>query len=112
MTDTGARTSGSDPSRAPSTAAPLARERRRAWGESVGVLLLLTAVAIVLTWPATARLGSAVIDLGDPLLTTWILAWDVHALRTAPFRFFDANMFHPHRWALAYIDVLEAAFAA
>jgi hypothetical protein len=75
-------------------------------GESVGVLLLLTAVAIVLTWPATARLGSAVIDLGDPLLTTWILAWDVHALRTAPFRFFDANMFHPHRWALAYTEHL------
>ena len=106
MTDTGARTSGPDPSRAPSTAAPLARERGRAWGEGVGVLLLLTAVAIVLTWPATARLGSAVIDLGDPLLTTWILAWDVHALRTAPFRFFDANMFHPHRWALAYTEHL------
>ena len=63
--------------------------------------------AIVLMWPASGgRLGSAVVNLGDPLLTTWILAWDVHALRTAPLRFFDANMFHPHRWALAYTEHL------
>ena len=79
---------------------------RERGGRASASSCLLTAVAIVLTWPATARLGSAVIDLGDPLLTTWILAWDVHALRTAPFRFFDANMFHPHRWALAYTEHL------
>ena len=45
-------------------------------------------------------------DLGDPLLTTWILAWDVHALTTAPLRLLDANMFHPHRWTLAYTEHL------
>jgi hypothetical protein len=81
-------------------------ERARGRSESTLVLLLLTALAIVLTWPATARLGSAVVNQGDPLLTTWILAWDLHALRAAPLRFLDANMFHPHRWALAYTEHL------
>jgi hypothetical protein len=66
----------------------------------------LTALAVLLTWPAAAHLGAVAADLGDPLLTTWILAWDVHALATAPLRFFDANMFHPHRQTLAYTEHL------
>jgi hypothetical protein len=80
--------------------------RERAVGRSALVFALLTALAVGLTWPATAHLGSVVVDLGDPLLTTWILAWDVHALTMAPFRFFDANMFHPHRFTLTYTEHL------
>jgi hypothetical protein len=74
--------------------------------ESVLVALLLTALAIVLTWPAAAFLGSTVSDLGDPVLTIWILAWDVHALGATPLRLFDANMFHPRRGTLAYTEHL------
>jgi hypothetical protein len=74
--------------------------------QSLLVALLLTVLAVVLTWPAAAELGTMVADLGDPLLTTWILAWDVHALATAPLRFFDANMFHPRRGTLAYTEHL------
>ena len=99
---------------APGAGPPVARPgdpraapgRGRGAGQSALVLLLLTALAVVLTWPATAHLGSVVVNLGDPLLTTWILAWDVHALTTAPLRFLDANMFHPHRWTLAYTEHL------
>jgi hypothetical protein len=80
--------------------------RGRAWRESALVALLLVALALLLTWPAAAHLGSTVADLGDPLLATWILAWDLHALATAPLRLFDANMFHPHRWALTYTEHL------
>jgi hypothetical protein len=69
-------------------------------------VLLLVALAAVLTWPAAALLGSTVPDLGDPVLTTWILAWDVHALGATPLRLFDANMFHPRRWTLAYTEHL------
>ncbi|HEY7139832.1 MAG TPA: hypothetical protein VIE44_07030, partial [Methylomirabilota bacterium] len=87
-------------------AAPAAERRGRGWGQSALVLLLLTALAVLLTWPAAAHLGAVAADLGDPLLTTWILAWDVHALATAPLRFFDANMFHPHRQTLAYTEHL------
>jgi hypothetical protein len=74
--------------------------------ETALVALLLTVLTILMTWPAAALLGSAVSDLGDPVLTTWILAWDVHALGTAPLRLFDANMFHPRRWTLGYTDHL------
>ena len=78
----------------------------RSAGESALVVLVLAALAVALTWPAAAHLGSTVADLGDPVLTTWILAWDVHALTTAPLRLLDANMFHPHRWTLAYTEHL------
>jgi hypothetical protein len=74
--------------------------------ESLAVATGLTILAVILTWPAVAHLGSAAPDLGDPLLTTWILAWDVHALATAPLRFFDANMFYPYRGTLAYTEHL------
>ena len=84
----------------------LAWRSGRAWRETALVALLLIALAVVLTWPATPRLGSAVHDLGDPVLTTWILAWDVHALTTAPLRRFDANAFHPRRFTLAYTEHL------
>jgi hypothetical protein len=70
------------------------------------VALLCAGLAVTQTWPAAVHLGSVVSDLGDPLLTTWILAWDVHALTMAPLRFFDANMFHPHRFTLAYTEHL------
>ena len=80
--------------------------RGRRWPQSALVALLLTVLAVVLTWPAAARLDTMAIDLGDPLLTTWILAWDVHALATAPLRFLDANMFYPRRETLAYTEHL------
>jgi hypothetical protein len=80
--------------------------RGRGGRQSALVVLLLAAVAVVLTWPAAAHLSSVAFDRGDPLLTTWILAWDLHALATAPLRFFDANMFHPNRGTLAYTEHL------
>jgi hypothetical protein len=97
---------GPAPGAGPRVDARGGRPRRTISGESGLVFLLLTALAVVLTWPAVAYLGSTVIDLGDPLLTTWILAWDIHALATAPLRLLDANMFHPHRWALLYTEHL------
>src|SRR4029453_7772971 len=37
-------------------------------------------------------------------LNVWALAWDVHALGTAPLSLLDANVFHPAAWALARAD--------
>jgi hypothetical protein len=82
--------------------------REGAWPESTFVAALLVVLAVILTWPVAAHLDSTAANLGDPLLTTWILAWDVHALATAPLRLFDANMFHPHRWTLAHTEHLLA----
>jgi hypothetical protein len=45
-------------------------------------------------------------DIGDPLLNTWILAWDAHALLTDPLHLFDANIFYPLPNTLAYSEHL------
>jgi hypothetical protein len=77
-------------------------------------VLAYGAVGVWTTWPLPARLGHHIIDPGqgpfaelgvaDILLVVWALAWDVHALVTAPLGLFDANVFHPARWALARSD--------
>jgi hypothetical protein len=45
-------------------------------------------------------------DLGDPLLVTWILAWDFHAFTTDPWNLFNANIFFPTRNTLALSEHL------
>jgi hypothetical protein len=103
---------GGEPASPGGQSAPTVRDAHhaargaRGWAQRALVALLLTVLAVVLTWPAAPQLGAMAVDLGDPLLTTWILAWDVHALATAPLRFFDANMFHPRRGTLAYTEHL------
>jgi hypothetical protein len=42
----------------------------------------------------------------DCLLHAWAIAWDQHALVTAPARIADANIFHPERGTLLYSDHL------
>jgi hypothetical protein len=74
--------------------------------ETLLVATGLAALTAALTWPAVARLATHLRDTGDPVLTAWTLAWDLRALETVPLRLFDANMFHPHRWTLAYTEHL------
>jgi len=70
----------------------------------VAFFVVLTAV---MTYPQIMRMGSALRDPGDPLLNTWILAWDVHKLTQLEFvDFFDANIFHPLKRTLAYSEHL------
>jgi hypothetical protein len=62
-------------------------------------------LAVLLTWPLAARLGSAGrIDSGDARHGIWNVAWVAHALTTRPASLFDANIFHPHRGTLAYSE--------
>lgn len=44
------------------------------------------------------------VDNADTFLTMWALGWDAHALATAPWRIFDANIFHPNPNTLAYSE--------
>lgn len=68
-----------------------------------GFFLLLT---IVLTWPVAVRLNTATSDLGDPLLNTWILDWDLYSITTSPSHIYDANIFYPSKYPLAYSENL------
>jgi hypothetical protein len=64
-------------------------------------------LALVSTHPLWRHLTTAVpSDIGDPLLNTWILTWDGHALLTDPAHLFDANIFFPLKDTLAYSEHL------
>jgi len=69
---------------------------------------LYTLLALLMTYPLVVRMDTAVADTGDPLLNSWILAWDVHILRENPARLFDANIFFPHARTLAYSEHMLA----
>lgn len=74
---------------------------------SVIVLLGYVLLTLILTHPLPFNLTSAVPnDIGDPLLNTWILAWDAHALLTDLPNLFQANIFHPLPNTLAYSEHL------
>jgi hypothetical protein len=72
------------------------------------VIIFYLAIAMGLTWPMARHLQSAVPDLGDPLLTSWILDWVGHGLTHQPLRLYDAPIFHPSRLPLAYSENLIA----
>ncbi|MEA2165243.1 MAG: hypothetical protein QOK37_3370 [Thermoanaerobaculia bacterium] len=62
--------------------------------------------SIVMLWPLARHLDTAVPDLGDPLLNTWILDWDLYSITNAPLHIYDANIFYPSKYPLAYSENL------
>jgi hypothetical protein len=85
---------------------PVAAGKRPGLAPWLAVCLYL-GLALVTTYPLWLHLAEAVPgDIGDPLLNTWILAWDAHALLVKPLHFFDANIFYPLPNTLAYSEHL------
>ncbi len=86
----------------------MSQQPKQRWFHSpLGVLLIYSILAVVMTCPLIFNLTSTIPnDIGDPLLNTWILAWDTHALLTDPLNFFNANIFHPRPNTLAYSEHL------
>jgi hypothetical protein len=70
------------------------------------VALLFIVLSIAMTWPLARNVRSAVSDPGDPFLNAWILDWDHYATFHAPLSLFDANAFHPSKYALAFSENL------
>jgi hypothetical protein len=68
------------------------------------VYLLLAALTTAPLWRNLAR--AVPVDIGDPLLNTWIIAWDAHAWLADPRHLFDANIFFPLPGTLAYSEHL------
>ena len=77
---------------------------------ATGALLFLIYCAITVWWlwplPAVWKRETPQfhMQLGDFYIIVWALAWECHALITAPWRLFDANTFHPARLSLANSD--------
>lgn len=75
--------------------------------ETAGAALAACVLAVVMTWPLAAHIGTQVpANLQDPLLQAWQVAWDGHALLHQPLHFFQANAFWPARDSLAFSDAL------
>jgi hypothetical protein len=69
-----------------------------------GLFLVLT---LVMTFPMVLHLGTSVRDRGDPLLNTWIMAWNNRQMTGFNLAgWFDANIYYPNRNTLAYSEHL------
>lgn len=80
----------------------------------LGATIMLTALAVMLTWPQALHLGTAVPDHDDPFFSMWRLGWIAHVLPRDAGHLFDGNIFYPHRGTLAYSDatLLEGLIGA
>ncbi len=81
-------------------------ERARGGLRTLGVFAVYAALALVATRPLIARLGRAVpYDRSDPLLNTWLLWWNAHAL---PFsaHWWNGPFFHPVPGVLSFSESL------
>lgn len=72
----------------------------------LSVLSMFIFLSIIMTYPLAFNITSSILsDLGDPLLNTWILSWDVHKIMEFDLKgLFDANIFYPHKNTLAYSE--------
>ncbi|HYR45597.1 MAG TPA: hypothetical protein VER78_01235, partial [Thermoanaerobaculia bacterium] len=76
---------------------------------TVFAVLFFLAATVVLTWPVAPRAGSGLADLWDAKLNAWILHWDFHQTFRDPIHLYDANIFYPSRYALAFSENLFGA---
>src|SRR5436309_2469542 len=75
------------------------------WGVEPAVFAVITAAAVVATWPLARYASSRVPwNLIDSLEHVWIFGWTAHALTHQPLRLFDANIFHPEHMTLAFTE--------
>jgi hypothetical protein len=72
-------------------------------GEAL-VVAGFVALTLLMTWPWVTHLRDAVSDAGDPYLSSWILSWDFHQTFHDPLHLFDANLFYPYRYSLAFSE--------
>src|SRR5882724_9449527 len=68
------------------------------------IVLSFCAFTALLSWPYINYLRDAVADPGDPYLVSWMLWWDFHQTFTNPLHLFDANIFYPYRYTLAFSE--------
>ncbi len=91
-------------------------QRDRSVGSGVWWAAALFAVlTVAFAYPLSVRPGETVFgDNADTHFYLWTLSWDVHAFVHQPFSIFDANIYYPNRFTLAYSEnqIGSAIFAA
>jgi hypothetical protein len=75
--------------------------------EAAWVVLGFACLAVAASYPLVRHPASQLpSDLGDPLLTTWTLAWDADRIRAGFAGIWDAPNFYPYRHTLLFSDHL------
>lgn len=70
------------------------------------IFIFFAALSVFMTWPLLPNVNRAVAYPGDPYINTWVLDWDWHATFHQPGRLFQANIFYPARYSLAFSENL------
>src|SRR5919112_1235959 len=70
----------------------------------LSVMLAFCLLTALMTWPWVLHLRDAVADPGDPYMIAWTLWWDYHQTFNDPLHLFDANVFYPYRYTLAFSE--------
>ena len=68
------------------------------------ILLAFCLLTSVMTWPYVTRLRDAVADAGDPYLHAWVMWSDYHRTFHDPLHLFNANIFYPLPYTLAFTE--------
>src|SRR5580765_3328622 len=73
--------------------------------EFAAVLAVGAVLTVALTYPLAFKIGSVGrVDNGDGQFSIWNVAWVARTLVVDPLHVYDANIFYPHRWTLAYSE--------
>ena len=79
---------------------------RAAGDRWVAAAVFFAALTVLMTWPQAPRLSDRTVDLYDGKLVAWALQWDFRQTLRDPLRLFEAPIFHPARYALAFSENL------
>src|SRR3954465_7592408 len=78
---------------------------RASWREAALMVFLFACLTAIATYPLVLHLGRALPgDLGDPLLTSWLLGWDAEHLRHGLGGSGDAPFLFPSRHTLVFSE--------
>jgi hypothetical protein len=77
---------------------------RRPTAREFLIFICFCALTALMTWPWILHLRDAVVDKGDPYMIAWTLWWDFHQTFHNPLHLFDANVFYPYRYTLAFSE--------
>jgi hypothetical protein len=73
--------------------------------EATLVVISATALTIAATYPVAFGLSNlGRVNTDDGRWSIWVVSWVAHALTSDPEHLFHANIFHPHRNALAFSE--------
>lgn len=79
----------------------------RLWREAALVATAFVSLTLAVTWPLARHLASALPgDLGDPLLSAWILGWDAARLPHGLAGIWNAPTFYPYARSLTFSEHL------